>query len=131
LVIYFPNVKAAPMFLQTYSGQNVDWSQAVREVLSGNGEIFPAVIRSIRKDKTDGALTYGFFYRKGAEYWDLYFDRAHKPKTTPSIDRVMLEMVNLYGDNAYSFMIPVLNENNLVKTGGFDTRIHNLCCLER
>lgn len=119
------------MFLKTYTGQNVDWSRAVEEVENGNGEIFPAVIRSIRKDRSEGDLTYGFFYKHGEDYWDLYFDRAHKPKTTPSVERVMLEMLSVYGDRAYSFMIPVLNEANLLVHGKMDPRIHRLCWFER
>lgn len=119
------------MFQKSYAGKSVDWSEAVAQVGQGQGEIFPVVIRAVRKGNTYESLTYAFLYRNGDDYWDLYFDRALKIKTLTSMERVMRDLHKVYGDQAYGFLIPILSEENVLEPGNISPKLHRLVWAER
>lgn len=105
------------MWIESYTGRFVKWSDAVSRVKEGYGQIVTLVVRDQADEGPEGELVYGFFYvGEDQTVWDVHLDKRPRLRTVSGAHHVYNLLLEVMPD-AWGIAVPFLTEANLVLPG--------------
>ena len=112
-----------PDFYSPYTGASVRWSEACRLVSERKGDIFCAVVKEASRGGDKKSLTYGFFYRgNDGQLADVLMNTRPWLLSCQYMHIAVTRLKEAYPE-AYAFILPPLDEADLVKRGDPLTQI--------
>lgn len=110
-------------FFQTYTGASLGWSEAVKLVKSGEGDIFCVIVREIPKRNTEALPCYGFFFRfKDGRLADVFKNSRIELMTVRRAEQATSRLLEAYPDT-WAFLLPICSDQNVVGRGQIDKQV--------